>query len=87
MQVIINRYLYFPQFLKFLKNLFMSDQSIFLISSNLVLLHMEYRFRANHSPSHASTDVLTLLYDNINDDNYTALLLLDLKKAFDTVNH
>ena len=31
--------------------------------------------------------VLTSLYDNINDENYTALLLLDLKKAFDTVNH
>ena len=48
---------------------------------------MQYGFRANHSTSHALTDVLTSLYDNINDEKYTALLLLDLKKAFDTVNH
>ena len=51
------------------------------------MLPTQYGFRANHSTSHALTDVLTSLYDNTNDENYTALLLLDLKKAFDTVNH
>ena len=30
---------------------------------------------------------MTSLYDNINDEKHTALLLLDLKKAFDTVDH
>ena len=61
----------------------MSHQSIFSINTRSCCP----RFRANHSTSHALTDVLTSLYDNINDENYTALLLLDLKKAFDTVNH
>ena len=51
------------------------------------MLPTQYGFGANHSTSHALTDVLTSLYDNINDEKYTALLLLDLKKAFDTVNH
>ena len=51
------------------------------------MLPTQNEFRANHSTSHALTDVLTSLYDNINDENYTAILLLDLKKAFDTVNH
>ena len=51
------------------------------------MLPTQYGFRANHSTSHALTDVLTTLYDNINDKNYIALLLLDLKKAFDTVNY
>ena len=32
-------------------------------------------------------DVVTSCYDNINDAKYTALLFLDLKKAFDTVKH
>ena len=32
-------------------------------------------------------DLLTSTYDNINDNKHTAFLLLDLKKAFDTVNH
>ena len=51
------------------------------------MLPTQYGFRANHSTSHVLTDVLTSLYDNINDENYTAPLLLDLKKAFDIVNH
>ena len=51
------------------------------------MLPTQYGFRVNHSTSHALIDVLTSLYDKINDENYTALLLLDLKKAFDTVNH
>ena len=51
------------------------------------MLPTQYGFRANHLTSHASTDVLTSLYDNTNDENYTALLLLDFEKAFDTVNH
>ena len=51
------------------------------------MLPTHYGFRANHSTSHALTDVLTSLYDNINDGNYTALLLLDLKKAFGTIIH
>ena len=62
-------------------------RSINFFNKHSVLLPTQYGFRANHSTSHALTDVLTSLYDNTNDENYTALLLLDLKKAFDTVNH
>ena len=62
-------------------------RSINFFSKHSVLLPTQYGFRANHSTSHALTNVLTSLYDNINDENYTALLLLDLKKAFDTVDH
>ena len=51
------------------------------------MLPTQYGFRANHSTSYTLTDLLTSLYDNINDEKYSALLLLDLKKAFDTVNH
>ena len=62
-------------------------RSINFFNKHSVLLPTQYGFRANHLTSHALTDVLTSLYDNINNENYTALLLLDLKKAFDTVNH
>ena len=37
-----------------------------------VLLPTQYGFRANYSISHATTDVLTSLYDNTNDEKYTA---------------
>ena len=47
----------------------------------------QYGISANHSTSHAVIDVLTSLNDNINDDNYSTLLLLDLKKVFGEVNN
>ena len=36
---------------------------------------------------HALLNVITSSYDNINNSKFTALVLLDLRKAFDTVNH
>ena len=39
------------------------------------------------STSHAIMDVLTSTYDHIDNNMYTALILLDFKKAFDTVCH
>ena len=62
-------------------------RSINFFNKQSALLTTQDRFRANHSTSHALTEVLTSLHDNINDENYTALMLLDLLKAFDTVNH
>ena len=40
-----------------------------------------------HSTLDAMLDLLTSTYHNINNHQYTALLFLHLKKAFDTVNH
>ena len=62
-------------------------KSINFFNKHSVLLPTQYGFRVNHSTSHALTDVLTSLYETINDGNYVVLLLLDLKKVFDTVNH
>ena len=50
-------------------------------------LPTQYGFRANHSTTHALLDVITSSFDNINDNCYTALVFLNLKKAFDTANH
>ena len=46
-------------------------RSINFFNKHSVLLPIQYGFRVNHSTSHALTDVLTSLYDNINDENYT----------------
>ena len=50
-------------------------------------LPTQYGFKSNHSKLHTLIDLLAACYDDINDNNYTSLVLLDLKKAFDTVNH
>ena len=52
-----------------------------VISSN------QYGFRSSLSTTHVMLDVLTSTYDNVNDNTITALLLFDLNKAFDTVQH
>ena len=39
------------------------------------------------SATHAVLDVLPSTCDQINNEQYTGLILLDLKKAFDTVCH
>ena len=39
------------------------------------------------STTHTVLDVLTSTCDQINNEQYTGLILLDFKKAFDTVCH
>ena len=44
-------------------------------------------FRPLHSFNYATLDILTIALDNINEDKNTAIILLDLKKTFDSVSH
>ena len=44
-------------------------------------------FREKRSVVHALLDVITPAYDAIQHNQFTALLLMDLRKAFDTVSH
>ena len=49
--------------------------------------NMFYDFMEKHSVIHALLDVTSLGYDAIQDKNFSALLLMDFRKAFDTVPH
>ena len=70
---------------KVLEKLIHIRSSTFL-NKHSILLPTQYGFKANHSTIHALLDVITSSYDNINNSKFTALVLLDLRKAFDTVN-
>ena len=63
------------------------DRTQSFLDKHSILLSTQYGFRPFHSTSHAMLDLLTSTYENINDSKQTALMLLDFKKAFDTVNH
>ena len=71
---------------KVLEKLIHIRSSTFL-NEHSILLPTQYGFRANQSTIHDLLDVITSSYDNINNSKFTALVLLDLRKAFDTVNH
>ena len=73
-------------FSKILEKLIYSRTQSFL-EKHSITLPTQYGFRPAYSTSHAMIDILTSTLDNINVNKNTALLLLDLKKAFDTVNH
>ena len=52
-----------------------------------VIYAHQYGFQKNISTAHAILDVVPSTYENISDDFYTGLAMVDLKKAFDTVSH
>ena len=53
-----------------------------------VLYPHQYGFRSNHSTIHALLDITSTLYDNLNNKIIlSCLVMIDLKKAFDTVSH
>ena len=59
------------------------------LSNHNILTSEQFGFRVKHSTSHVITDVTNKLQnfcENRN-RNFTCLILLDLSKEFDTVNH
>ena len=73
-------------FSKILEKLIYNRTQSFL-EKHSIILRTQYGFRPAYSTSHAMTDILTSTLNNTNVNKNTALLLLDLKKAFDMVNH
>ena len=68
------------------------EKAIFTRLSNFldkhsVLIPSQYGFCTNRSSTHAILDIVSTIYDNINNKKYTGMVMLDLTKAFDTVCH
>ena len=52
-----------------------------------VLTTTQYGFQSKLSTTHALLHVITSSFENVKDNLFTGLILLDLAKAFDTVSH
>lgn len=57
------------------------------LERNNLLSNNQFGFRTNYSNTKAISTLLNDLYNNINNNKYTKLCYIDLKKAFDTVCH
>lgn len=63
------------------------DQLYTYLMSNNILHPSQSGFRKHHSTTTTLLDVQDFILSNMDKGNVTAALFLDLKKAFDTINH
>ena len=75
-----------PYFSKIFEKLIHTLLSKFWTKHN-VLITTQYGFQAKILTTHALQDVITSSFENIKDNLFTGLILLDPAKAFDTVSH
>ena len=73
-------------FLKILEKIVYA-RTIAFLNSNSVLCPTQHGFRPKQSTLHAILDLVSTCFDNVENKKFTGLLLLDLNKAFDTVQH
>ena len=63
------------------------SRTVDFLNFNSVLCPTQYEFRPKQSTVHAILDIVSTCFDNVENKKFTGLLLLDLTKAFDTVQH
>ena len=57
------------------------------INKNNIIYNLQYGFRSKHSTQHAILDIVNNIHNCMDGGKYTCGIIIDLKKAFDTVNH
>ena len=74
------------QFSKILEKLF-NKRLLSFVNSMDILSNNQYGFRSNRSTALALTEMVEMITDAIDDSKYAIGIFIDLKKAFDTINH
>ena len=75
-----------PKFSKILEKLLNARLSTFLNANN-ILSSSQYGFRSGMSTIHAAAELIEQISSSIDNKRYSAGVFIDLKKAFDTVDH
>ena len=57
------------------------------INKNNIIYNLQYGFRSKHGTQHAILDIANNIHNCMDSGKYTCGIFIDLKKAFDTVNH
>lgn len=75
-----------PQFSKILEKLFVIRLEKFIHKNNIIE-DCQYGFRPKRATSMALIDLYEKITNNIDNNKYTIGIFIDLKKAFDTIDH
>ena len=59
----------------------------FFLERNNLIISTQFGFRHKHFTIHPILDLITESYQNIEEKRFSTLLLLDIRKAFDSVPH
>ena len=65
----------------------MLNRLLKFLEKNNILYKYQFGFRKNHATTHALTEVIDYIYRSLDEGNYVFGIYIDLKKAFDTVQH
>ena len=71
---------------KLLEKLMYNRLDSFLHNHNIFYKY-QFGFRKNHATTNALTEVIDYIYKSPDEGNYVFGIYIDLKKAFDTVQH
>ena len=63
------------------------NRLVFFLERNSLIVPTQFGFRHNHSTIHPICDIITESCQNIDDKHFSSFILLDIKKAFDSVSH
>ena len=74
------------QFSKIFEKLFYERLKTY-IDKHVLLSDNQYRFRSNRSTSLALLELVEKITKSIDDGKYTIGICIDIKKAFDTIDH
>ena len=73
--------------ISYLRKLCSTDYYSQFLNKNDILYKYQFGFRKNHATSNALTEVIDHIYKSLDEGNYVFGIYIDLKKAFDTVQH
>ena len=65
----------------------LSNRMMDFFEKNNIITRKQFGFLKNHSTEHAILDLKEFIMGSMNKGEATAVLFLDLQKAFDTVSH
>ena len=65
----------------------MLNRLLKFLNKNNILYKYQFGFRKNHETTHALTKMIDYIYESLDEGNYVFGLYIDLKKAFDSVQH